>query len=104
MDPGHLCTGGFQLLTTEDECREAAKALGLSWGGTFHGLNDFPFCGLHWKKHKSGSVRFNTAGLGATFLLEPWASSFRPKKRIFKFDAALCKYEDQPKTSSDELG
>jgi len=98
MDNGHLCTHGSKMITDEEECRSAAQFLKLAWGGPFRGVNDFPYCALHSHKHKSGAVRFNTVGFEATFLLEPWASSFRPKARIFKFDAAICKYEDEIST------
>ena len=67
---------GFFEITTEFKCRQAASKLGLTWGESFNGPNDFPGC-FHAEDERD-KVYYNLSP-------HPGRTSLSPKY------AAICK-------------
>ena len=43
---GFLCSDAQNEIESEEQCKHAAESLGLQWGNSWNGPNDFPAC-LH---------------------------------------------------------
>jgi len=57
---GTLCSAtGSKEITSENECKAAAKELGLVWAGSWNGPNDFPGC--LYAEDGRNKVYFNTS-------------------------------------------
>ena len=58
--PAKLCSDeGLEEINSESDCQIAAETLGLKWGNSWNGTNDFPKC-LHAEDDRK-KVYFNTS-------------------------------------------